>query len=325
VLRPQADGETSVQGQVAVTAKPKTSRLFRRGTYRPSHKATFIGLAVVVMILAINAGVIIFFMRSQSQTSSKENQAEVTISPAVLDTLGVSRSTAGSSETELVVGPNSTFKNKVTIGGDVSIAGELKLNSKLIGTDASLAKLDAGNTSLSQLNVNGDATISSLSLRKDLTVVGLTRLQGAVTVSQLLTVNNNMNVLGNLSVGGTLFINMFQINTLSIGGHVITRGAAPSVSVGPAAGSSGTASISGNDAAGTIAVGVGTGGGNGTMADVSFINQYGSTPHVIITSVGSAGSNPVNFYVNRSSSGFNIGVNGALSPGGYIFDYIVMQ
>lgn len=322
VLKDQADGETAIYKPAVAAAKPKAGLRWRRGSYRPSHKATFIGIAVVVMILAVNAGVIVFFMRSQTQDNSKSNQAEVTISSSVLDSLGVSRSATSSSDTELVVNPKSTFKNEVTIGGDVSVGGQTNLNGKLVGTDASLTKLDAGSTSVSQLNVNGDATVSNLNAREDLTVAGLTRLQGAVTVSQLLTVNSSMNVSGNLSVGGTFSIGSLQITNLTIGGHLITRGSAPGVSAGSAVGSYGTVSISGNDVSGTVAVNTGVGAGNGILAYVTFVNQYGSTPHVVITSIGrSAG----NIYVNRTSSGFNIGVSNALSPAGYAFDYIVMQ
>jgi hypothetical protein len=299
-----------------------------RVTYRPSHKATFIGLAVIVGILAVNAGIIGFVMKGQSKTTDEVAQGTVTISPAVLDKLGVSRNPIGNVGAELVVGPNSRFSGKVTIGSDVSIAGQLKLNSKFSASDASLAKLEAGDTSLGQLNVNGDGTVTSLNLRKDLTVVGLTRMQGPVTIAQLLTVNNNLNVAGNLAVGGTLSARGFQASslvsdtTLTIGGHVITRGSAPGVGPGNALGNNGTVSISGNDASGTVAANIGTGAGGGIIAQVAFRSQYGSTPHVVVTAVG-AGVGSV--YVNRTVGGFSIGVNGALAPGGYAFDYIVMQ
>jgi len=135
-------------------------------------------------------------------------------------------------------------------------------------------------TSISQLTVNGDGTVSNFNLRKDLTVLGLTRLQGAVTMSQLLTVNNNVNISGNLAVGGVLSARSFQASslvsdsTLTIGGHVITRGAAPGVGPGSALGANGTVSISGNDASGTVAANIGTGGGNGILAQVAFRSQY---------------------------------------------------
>lgn len=327
VLRSQFEDGSAAEA-AAASKTPRININPRRTTYRPSHKATFIGLGVVVAILIINAVIITLVMNSQSKTVTKANQSEITLSSANLDKLGVSRNPVGNVGVELLVNPNSRFNGKVTVGGDVSIAGQLKLNSKFSATDASLANLEAGKTSLSDLNVNGDATVTNLNLRKDLSVVGLTRLQGPVTVGQLFTVNNNANISGNLAVGGILSARGFQASslvsdtTLTIGGHVITRGTAPGVGPGSALGANGTVSISGNDASGTVAANIGTGGGNGILAQVAFRNQYGTTPHVVITAVGSGVGS---VYVNRSIGGFSIGVNGALAPGGYAFDYIVMQ
>jgi hypothetical protein len=329
VLKPQSDRSTSVEDRpVSHLHRAISSSHTHHATYRPSHKATFIGLSVVVAILVINALIIFFVVRGQDRASAQGALGDVTISPAVLDTLGVSKTPIGDTGTELIVSPNSRFNGKLTVGSDVSIGGTLQLNSKFSATDASLAKLEAGDTSLSQLNVNGDGTISNLNLRRDLTVVGTTRLQGPVTIGQLLTVNNSVNIAGNLAVGGVLSARNFQASsltsdtTLTIGGHIITRGAAPAASAGPALGNNGTISISGSDAAGTVAVNIGTGGGNGILANVSFRSAYGATPRVVVTGVG-RGMGGV--YVNRSATGFSIGVDGAVAPGGYAVDYIVMQ
>lgn len=328
VLQVQSDTKSSEPDTTAL-ATPRANIKARHGTYRPSHKATFVGLGVVVLILALNAGIIIYLMNVQNQTNTTISQDEVTISPAVLDTLGVSHNPIGSSNSELTIKPNTTFGGKVTIGGDVSISGQFKLNSKFVAVDASITNLEAGDTKLSKLNVNGDATASNLNLRGDATVLGTSRLQGAVIISQLLTVNNNVNIIGNLAVGGTLSARTFQASslvsdtTLTIGGHIITRGVAPGVGPGPALGPAGTISISGNDAAGTVAIGVGVGNaGNGIVAYVAFTNQYSNTPHVVVTPIGHVTGS---VYINRDATGFSIGVNGALSPGGYAFDYIVMQ
>lgn len=326
VLKPQSDdGSSATKPSVTLAAKAKS---LRRTTYRPSHKATFIGLAVVVGILVINAAIIMFVLQSQSSPQADANQNEVTLSSASLDKLGVTRTPVGNLGTELVVGPNSRFNGTVTVGSDVSIAGGLKLNSTFSAADASLTKLAAGDTSLEQLNVNGDGTLSNINARKDLTVAGTTRLQGSVTISQLLTVNNNVNVAGNLAIGGILSARSFQASsltsdtTLTIGGHIITRGSAPSVAAGGGVGSNGTVSISGNDASGTVAVNVGTGGGNGMLAQVAFRSQYGGIPHIVVTAIGRGAGN---MYITRSSTGFTINTSDALSPGGYMFDYIVMQ
>lgn len=325
-LKPQTGKRAEVSSSEADTSKP-TPRL-RRTTYRPSHKATFVGLAVVVAILAINAGVIIFLMRGQAPKNNSVDRQEVTLSTDTLNKLGVSRNPVGTAGTELTVGPNARFNGTLTVASDVMIAGQLRLNGKFSAPDASFAKLQAGDTSLNKLNVNGDATISNLNLRKDLTVVGVTRLQGPVTLGQLLTVNNNLNVAGNLAVGGVLSARAFHASsltsdtTLTIGGHIMTRGAAPGFSPGPALSGADTATSSGNDASGTIAVNIGAGSSkSGIIGYVSFQQSYGSTPHVVVTPVG-PGVEGV--YVNRSGSGFSIGVS-SISPGGHAFDYIVMQ
>lgn len=328
VLQPQRDDEKPAPEAAVASGVVKTGKKPHRGTYRPSHKATFIGLAVVVAVLALNAGIVAYLLQPQSETGSEVQREEVTIGPAALEKLGVSRNAVGDLGTELVVGPDSRFNGKVTIAGNVSIAGQLELNSTFSATQANLANLQAGDTSLGQLNVNGDGTMTNLNIRENLAVAGTTQLQGTVTMSQLLTVNNNVNVAGDLSVGGTLSARSFQAgslvsgSTLTIGGHIITRGAAPGVSRGPGVGSNGTVSISGNDAAGTVAVNAGTGAGGGIVAEVTFRSSYGNTPRVVVTAVG-RGADGV--YINRSARGFSIGINGSLSAGGHAFDYIVMQ
>lgn len=299
----------------------------RRSSYKPSSKATFMGLAVVGAILAVNIGVVIFVMKGQDDQAKKINRETVTLSSEALSQLGMSKTAVNNAGTELVIGPDSKFNGSVTMGSQVNIAGELNLNSTLSAADAKLAKLQANDVQFDQFNVSGDGTLSSLNLRKDLIVAGTTNFQGAVSMAQLLTVNNNANIAGSLAVGGSLSVRNFQASslvsdtTLTIGGHIITRGNAPRVSAGGGAGSNGTASVSGNDASGTIAVNVGAGSGGGLLVSLSFTNAYSSTPHVVITPVGRY----ANVYVNRTASGFTISAEGSLAPGGYAFDYMVMQ
>jgi hypothetical protein len=330
-LKPQTENDSSgdtadeKSGEAQHVAAPAVKRP-RRGTYRPSHKATFIGLAVIIAILAINAGIIIFVVKGQAKTNAQlASQGQVTVNQAALDKLGVNRNPVGDQGIQLTVNPNAKFNGNVQIGGNVTIGGQFSLNQPLSANSATFTTLKAGKTAVSELNINGDATASNLNLRKDMSVVGTSRLQGPVNVSSLLTAAG-INVTGNLSVGGVLAVNSFHASTLvvdgnvTIGGHVITRGSSPGVSRGGAVGSSGTVSISGNDASGTVAVNAGVGATTGKVACVSFRRNYSNTPHVIITA-----SAPLNSYVSRNSAGFCIYVGNAMSPGGYAFDYIVQQ
>lgn len=310
---------TEQQAQSTVTS-PATPK--KRIAYRPSHKGTFIGMAVVIAILAANAGIIAFVMRNQASAEETKIKNGVTLSSESLDKLGVSRNPAGNAGTELIVGPKSTFKDNVQMAGNLQVAGQLNLNSKFTASDAALTKLQAGDTQLQALNVNGDGTISTLNLRKDLKVVGTTQLQGPLTVNQLTTINNNMNVAGNLSIGGSLSVRNFQVGTLTVAGHLISTGPRPVASAGGGTGSNGTAAISGNDTSGTVSVNTGVGAGNGLLATVTFTTKYADTPHVVVTPVGRS---VPGMYINRTSAGFTISVDGAMPPGGYAFDYIVVQ
>ena len=323
------DGSQAPKVAVAEIAAKKRAKSGapRRMTYRPSHKATFIGIGIVIAVLAVNAGVIWFII--QSQSAEKEvDRTSVTLSSETLDSLGVTRNDTGKSAEELLIGPNTTFAGTLTVAEKTSLSGELVLNNKLTAQNATLTKLDAGETSVSTLNINGDATATTLNLRQDLNVAGATRLQGAVTVGQILTVTGGLNVGGNVAVNGTLSVNSLQVNnlalnsSLTIGGRIISSGSAPNVGTGSGSGSNGSVSISGNDTAGTVVANVGVGGGNGTIVQVAFRSAYGNTPRVIISPVGTGVPYA---YVNRSAGGFSIAVNGALAPGGYVFDYVVIQ
>lgn len=302
--------------QVAPTVSP------RRAAYRPSHKGTFIGLSVVAIILAANAGIIAFVMRNQATADDARIKNGVTISAETLNKLGVSRDPVGGAETELIVGPNATFKGNVQMGGSLQVAGSLILNSRFTASEAAFTKLQSGDTQLQQLNVNGDATISTLNLRKDIQVAGATKLSGPLTVNQLTTINNNMNVAGNLAVGGSLSVRNFQVSNLTVAGHLISSGGTPAVSAGGGVGSNGTVSISGNDTSGTVSVNTGSGAGNGLLASISFATKYATTPHVVVSPVGRS---VPGLYLNRTSAGFTISADGALPPGGYAFDYVVIE
>jgi hypothetical protein len=318
VLKPRA----AVAPAPPPTAAQNQAKKPVRRSYRPSHRATFIGLAVVIAILAVNAAVIALLLKKQNNGNNLAAKGQVTISSADLNKLGINRSDLGPSDVQLTVAPDAQFKGKVSVSGGTTVGGQLIVNSKLTATSGNITTLDAGNTNLSQLNVNGNGTLNTLNLRKDLAVAGVTQLQNA------LTVNNSATISGNLTIGGTLSVNTFSarsltsVTNLTVGGHIITGGPTPGVSRGGATGSNGTVSISGNDAAGSISINIGAGAIGGTLANVSFISRYGNIPHVVITPVGVG----ANFYVlNLSTTGFSVGVTSGLPPGGFVMNYIVEQ
>lgn len=333
VLKPKGDFSSKDSGQAVNLDKLeeiRQAKKLKRGTYRPSHKSTFIGLGVVVGILAINAAIIGFVIKSQSKTGSLANQSQVSISAATLDKLGVNRSSADNAGIKLIVNPDAQFNGKLLVNGDFTLAGQLKLNGKISAAAASFTTLEAGKTSLTDLNINGDGSVTNFNVRTDLTVAGTSRLEGPTVISSLLTANN-VTVTGNLTVSGTMAVSNFHTSslivdsTILVGGHVITQGQQPSLVKGSLAvlGTNGTANMSGNDASGTVGIGVGVGAtSGGIVASVTFRNTYSNIPHVVITAVGPG---VTGVYVNRSATGFSIGINNTLAAGGYAFDYIVEQ
>jgi cytoskeletal protein CcmA (bactofilin family) len=328
VLVERANSVDNAEQSAVAGAIPKTPGKRLGRAYRPNNRATIIGLTAVVFFLAINGIVIAIIIRSQSHAQDTTPQGQVSVSQAVLSKIGVNQGTIGDPGIQLTISPNTEFKGQVIVGGDISVAGKLHLNSVLIASDATLTKLTVGDATANTLTVSNTGTFAILNVQKQLTVLGTTQLQGVVTVTQLFTVNNNANIAGGLSVGGgisTAAITARSItttSTLTISGHIITVGLAPSLGSGLSAlGSNGTASISGNDAAGTVAVNIGTGAIAGFLASVTFRTPYPSTPRVVIGPVGDVGS----FYISRNNTGFSIFVHGGLAPGGYAFDYIVEQ
>ncbi len=318
----------------AIDATPKreaSPKRIRRGSYRPSHRATFIGLAVVILILGVNVAVIAFIIKGQDK-KIQQAQGQVTISQAALNKIGVNQNPVGDSGIVLTVNPNAIFNGDLQVAGNVSVGGVLNLNKALTVSNANITQLQAGNTSLQQLNVNGNGTVSNLNVRSQLTVTGTSNFQGPTTLSQLLTVQGGENISGNLAVGGTLAVGSLHTSSLvsdyglTFGGHVITQGSAPGVSPGNSSciGQNGTVSISGNDAAGTVDVNVGAGSscnGGATVAYVAFRSGYSNIPKVVVTAVGPGADN---VYVDPSTGGFDIGVS-SITQGGHEFDYIVEQ
>lgn len=319
-----AEPKDSKVNRSEVTDKDKKRRL---SAYRPTHKATFIGLAVVVAILAINAGILGFLLQKESATQKSIDQKGVTISPSTLSKLGVNDTQIGSSNEELVINPAAQFNSAITVAGDVSIGGQLHLNSTLNASNAALSQLQAGNTTVSAININGAATASTLSVRNNMAVNGGAQFQNTVTIAKLLSVEGSAAVASNLSVGGELSAsnvaagNLLISGILDIGGHVMTAGATPAISKGSAPGSTGSVSISGNDESGTIFVSAGNGAGSGEVAYVAFHSGYSTVPSVVISPVGGYAE----FYIGSvSAGGFSVSSALALS-GSYQINYIVEQ
>jgi hypothetical protein len=268
-----------------------------------------IAAVLALLILVAGAVVVIYrFLPRQQGAPEIENQS--------VDVKSIPTISLGREGEQLTVGADATFKGKVVVGGDIDIVGRLNAGTPLV---------------VPSLEVPGTTNLSTAEISSNLNVAGTSSLQGNVTVSNLLTVAGNLNVTGNGSLGGNLNTGNLSARsvtvsgTLTLGGHVISGGATPTVSSGPAVGGAGTVSISGNDRAGTVTINTGTLPPFGVLANVSFRAPYAATPRVIVTPIGSS-TGALDYYVTRSVNGFSIAtLNPPAAGAGFAFDYIVEQ
>ncbi|HEY5668239.1 MAG TPA: hypothetical protein VIR03_03675, partial [Candidatus Saccharimonadales bacterium] len=103
-----------------------------------------------------------------------------------------------------------------------------------------------------------------------------------------------------------------------------SQAAATTVAAGAAAGSSPTATITGNDTAGSVAVTLGTGPTSGTLFTVTFGVAYSATPKSVQITPGSSGNGTAKAYVSAlSTTGFSVSVEAA-APGNMTYYYLVL-
>lgn len=265
-------------------------------------------LFVFVLLLAgIVTGVSFFKNQQATQADEKQIKTEP-LSQEALDQLRQTDVKVGDPKQILSVEANAIFAGKVLIRDSLEVAGEIKAGGPL---------------SLPGITISGNSILSQVQA-SSLQVTGNTTLQGP------LTVQNSINVNGNGSFGGTLTAAKLNIQDFQVTGdlqfarHLDAGGGTPSKSDG-GLGSGGTSSVSGTDTAGTVAINTGGAPPAGCMVNLTFAQRYNNTPHVVITPVGSAGAS-LNYYVNRSSTGFSI-CTANNPPGGqsFAFDYIVID
>jgi hypothetical protein len=214
----------------------------------------------------------------------------------------------------LNIGANTLLRGTVNVGSDLSVAGHISAN---------------GPTTLSQLNITGAAVATSLAASSNVSVAGNTTLQQSLSVAGLATFTGGINVGGSASVNA-LNAASIAVRNIAISGpltiaHLVTQGPAPTLVTGTAVGSGGTASISGNDTAGTLNFNTGSTPPAGVLATITFRAPFTAGVHVLLSPItAAAASTPV--YVTRTSGGFQVHTAGTPPAGSSLsFDYFVTQ
>lgn len=210
-----------------------------------------------------------------------------------------------------------------------------------------------GNLQGANLSLTGDASITggltltgTANIAADLNVSGQTTVHnltatGSVSISNDLTVSGDVAVQGSLTVTGPA-----TVGTITVNGHIITGGVAPTNTVSTVFASGAvTATINGNDTTGTITITTSstssslpslyTNPNYPQTADLSnglplltviFNQQFGAAPRVLLSpDNASAGSLDV-FTDGESTTGFTLSANQLPQPGKtYKFTYWVTQ
>ncbi len=258
------------------------------------------------------------------------NRAPAAKAPAVttLDKAELSKlqtffqgNSAGKTSEILTISSSSLFKERVAIASDLKVVGGVQVS---------------GTTALGDLTVDKVSTLGVTNVRGALTVSGPVNLQSPTILGAGATVNGNITVSGNGSFGGSLsagIINTRDISVsgnLNLAGHILITGKNSAAVPGSEAGSGATATVDGNDSAGTVTINTGTIPAHvvnigGLLGKVTFSAPFGHVPHVVITPIGQSAAS-LNYYVQKTTNDFTIGsTNYAQSNTSYSFDYWVVQ
>lgn len=287
-----------------VTPAPSGEHNSPLGRLRRRFAFLNIYLLVFLLVLVVAALASVIAYNASKRTASNTSISSQSLDQKALEQLANTDTNVGSSAQILNVQSNAVFAGKVLVRDTLEVAGQLQVG---------------GSLSLADLKVSGDSNLQSLAVSGD------TALQGSLAVQKNLSVN------GNGSFGGTISAKQLTVGNLQLNGdlslnhHITAGGSTPSRSNGSALGSGGTASLSGSDTSGSITVNTGGGPGAGCFITVTFATKFNSTPHVLITPVGSAAAS-LAYYVNRSTSNFS--VCSAIAPPAntsFGFDYFILD
>lgn len=303
--QPTPSDEKPKSGANAPAQMPKSSKNSLLGRVKNFRYLYFV---IYGLLLLLIAGLTLTSLRSKPSTPTGTKTASLTANQ--LAQLEASTTVVGDSKQTLDIQGNSIFEGQVLARNDLSVAGGLKVGGAL---------------SLPTLSVGGQGSFGQLQVSGTASVTGDTTLSGQLTVQKSLTVAGSGSFSGSLSAA-SLNVGSLQFNgDIVISRHLALTGAVPTKVDGTAIGSGGTTSVNGTDTAGTITINTGNSPPAGNLITVNFATAFKSTPHVVVTPVGSAAAG-LNYYVSRSTTNFTIATTNA-PPGGssFSFDYIVID
>lgn len=302
--------DDATTGASKAPAPKKSGRVSKLGRYVNVYTLIF----VFVILLA---GAIALIAYQQNRKSNPTDQIKTQgLSQSTLDQLAKSDVNVGSNNTVLNVKSSAIFAGQVLVRKGLEVAGDLKVGGNL--------QIN-GTVSLNNITVSGTSQLGDANVNKNLAVAGTTALQGSTTIAKNLQVGGSGTFKGEVSAPQVTTGNLQLNGNLTLAHHISTNGGQPGRSGGAALGGGGSASVSGSDVAGSISVNTGSGPAAGCFVTINFTARYDTTPHVLVTPVGSAAGS-LDYYVNRSATGFSV-CDATTPPAGksFGFDYFVID
>lgn len=292
------------------TGQPPKESLLRRifGLWRKInvYLLLFLLLVIVAVIIVV---VLAFKNNNKSNANNNTSISSQTLSNETLQELAKNSVTVGDPKQVLNVQSNAVFAGTVLVRGDLQVAGTIKAG---------------GSLTLPGISVSGSSNFGQVQV-KTLAISGNTTMQGSLTLGNSLSVNGNGTFNGIVTAGTIRTSNLQLSGQLNLDSHITAGGPIPSRSNGSALGAGGTSSVSGSDTAGSVSIHTGSNPGGGCFVTINFANSFSTTPHVIVTPVGSAAAG-LSYYVNRTTTSMSICTTTSAPSGtSFGFDYIVFD
>ncbi len=289
----------------------------------------------IILILLI-AGIVYLFLKPKDPTGKALEKAGISFQNLSNETINSLASAIGLGQPKqtLTISADTVFKNPVVFENGLTANGLISAASGIRITGAASAdSLNIG----SNLSVNGTTSLQgTVDVRNQLNVGGPLNVTGSGSFAGNINVRGSATIGGSLSVSGTFAVGTISVQTitvsqsLTINGHIVSGGSAPSISATTRIGSGGNATVSGNDTAGTISIITGSGpncgpSGNGQWATITFSRAFSSVPKVILSPVG-FNSAKIEISAIRTPQNFTISCNlPPLAGTPYAYDYIVVE
>ncbi len=299
--------ETEDTSQASKTSPSPSNRKGRFEKLRQSLNIYLILLGAIVLMAIV---IILIAYEQNKHSSSNSGLKTQSLNQSTLNQLADSNSTIGNNQYVLNVESSAIFAGQVVMRQSLEVAGNLQVG---------------GTSTFNNITVAGTGQFSQASVNNNLTVGGNNAVQGSVTIAKSLQVSGSGSFGGDLSAPQITTSNLELTGDLVLAHHIEATGSVPSRNSGPALGNGGSVSVSGSDTAGSISINTGNSPAAGCFVTINFAAAYGSTPHVLVTPIGSAAGG-LSYYVDRSTSNFSI-CDASTPPSGssFGFDYFVID